>query len=128
MQSLASRGRSPVSDKRLYSSQPVDAPPRVEVPANATGVIIVDLAQLRANWKALAARVAPAECGAVVKADAYGLGAARIVPALRAAGCKTFFVATPTEAAEVRSLTSDATIYVLNGLLPGTGPELLSLG
>ena len=32
---------------------------------------------------------------AVVKADAYGLGAAHVIPALAAEGCGTFFVATP---------------------------------
>jgi len=30
----------------------------------------------------------------VVKADAYGLGVARVAPALEKAGCRDFFVAT----------------------------------
>ena len=83
------------------SSQP-QAPRRVvewaqaaQVPPSATGVITIDLAQIRANWRTLAKRVAPAGCGAVVKADAYGLGAARVIPALYEAGCRSFFVATP---------------------------------
>ena len=42
--------------------------------ASATGAITVDLGQISANWKALAAKVAPAKCSAVVKAHAYGLG------------------------------------------------------
>ena len=33
------------------------------MPAGATGVITIDLAQVRANWRALARHVAPAECG-----------------------------------------------------------------
>ena len=70
----------------------------------ATGIITVDLGAIAANWKALAAKVAPAQCGAVVKADAYGLGAARIIPALLRAGCSTFFIATPPEA-EVAPIT-----------------------
>ncbi|GAG38083.1 unnamed protein product, partial [marine sediment metagenome] len=61
--------------------KPTKEVPR-NVPAGATGVIVIDLAQVRANWRALAHHVAPAECGAVVKADAYGVGAARIIPAL----------------------------------------------
>ncbi len=87
------------------------------VPARATGAVIVDLARIAANWRALAAHVAPAECSAVVKADAYGLGAAEIVPALVSAGCRTFFVATPDEAQQARALAPRAVIYVLDGVL-----------
>jgi len=74
-----------------------------DIPAGATGVITVDLAQVRLNWLALARHVAPAECAAVVKADAYGLGAARVVPALLDAGCRSFFVATLEEARNARA-------------------------
>lgn len=87
--------------------------------SNATGVITVDLAAVAGNWQALRARVAPAQCGAVVKADAYGLGAARVIPALLRAGCTTFFIATPAEAETARKLAPKATIYALDGLLGG---------
>ena len=90
------------------------------LPFSTTGVIIVDLAAIASNWRALAALVAPSECAAVVKADAYGLGASQVVPALAKAGCRTFFVATVDEAAQVRALAPHATIYVLDGLLPGS--------
>jgi alanine racemase len=96
-------------------------------PAGATGVVIVDLARLRANWRALAGLVAPAECAAVVKADAYGLGAARVVPALLEAGCRSFFVATLEEARKVRSLAPGAAIYVLDGVLPRTEKDVAAL-
>lgn len=98
------------------------------IPAGATGVIIIDLRQIAANWRALARRVAPAECGAVVKADAYGLGAERVIPALLAAGCRTFFVATIEEASTARRLASGASVYVLDGILPGAARDLASLG
>ena len=52
---------------------------------------------LGANWRHLAARAAPAECGAAVKADAYGIGIEAAVPALARAGCLTFFVAHASE-------------------------------
>ena len=65
---------------------------------------------------------APAECAAVVKADAYGLGMAAVAPALARAGCKTFFVATLGEAEELRALLAGATIYVLAGLQQDTAP------
>ena len=64
----------------------------------------------------------------MVKADAYGLGMAEIASALARAGCKTFFVATLGEAAELRALLLDATIYVLGGLLKDTGPVYRALG
>ncbi|MBA4171701.1 MAG: alanine racemase [Hyphomicrobium sp.] len=93
------------------------------LPPGTTGVIRIDLDQLAANWRVLAALGRPAECAAVVKADAYGLGAIRCVPALATAGCATFFVARLGEAIEVRALAPDAVIYVLDGLLPGAEQE-----
>ncbi len=38
------------------------------------------------------------------------------------AGCRTYFVAHLSEALAARALLPDAEIYVLNGLVPGTGP------
>ncbi len=100
---------------------PMIAPPfefdHERIPARATGVIVIDLNQIRANWRALADMVAPAECAAVVKADAYGLGAAHIIPALVSEGCRTFFVATADEADQARRLAPQAVIYVLDGSL-----------
>lgn len=81
------------------------------------GRISVDLAALRANYAVLANAAAPAAVGAVVKADAYGLGAAAVAPALAAAGCRQFFVAVLSEALALQPhLPADAVIYVLNGL------------
>ncbi len=97
------------------------------IPAGATGVITVDLAQVRGNWRALARHVAPAECGAVVKADAYGLGAQRVIPALLDAGCRTFFVATLEEAGSARALAPGAAIYILDGLLERTEKDVAAL-
>jgi alanine racemase len=65
---------------------------------------------------------APAECAAVVKADAYGLGMFMVAPALARSGCKTFFVATLGEAKDLRALLPDVTIYVFGGLLEGSAP------
>ncbi|MCS5603492.1 MAG: alanine racemase, partial [Paracoccus sp.] len=52
----------------------------------------IDLAAIVANWTALTGKAPGARPSAVVKADAYGLGAGRVVPALHAAGCRDFFV------------------------------------
>lgn len=81
--------------------------------------LTVDLAALTANWRALGACAPQAECGAVVKADAYGCGLARVAPALWRAGCRTFFVAHLSEGIAARELLPEAAIYILNGLPPG---------
>ena len=46
--------------------------------AYAGGRLTVDLSAIRANYAHIAAGVAPARVAAVVKADAYGLGAAQV--------------------------------------------------
>ena len=48
----------------------------------------------------------PAAVAAVVKADAYGLGAARVAPALADAGCDSFFVARLEEGIALRKLAA----------------------
>lgn len=96
------------------------------VPASTTGLMTIDLGRIAANWRALRHLVSPAACAAVVKADAYGLGADRVIPALVAAGCKTFFVATAKEAALARTLAPEAELFVLDGLLPGSAQSLFA--
>lgn len=81
--------------------------------------LTIDLGALVANWRALGAR-AGTEAGAAVKADAYGIGIEPAVTALARAGCRNFFVAQLSEGIRARAVAPDATIYVLNGLLPGT--------
>lgn len=75
----------------------------------------IDLGAIARNWRRLAQRAAPARCGAPVKADAYGLGAAQVVPALARAGCRDFFFAHPGEALAVRGLAPDVHLYALHG-------------
>ncbi|MEJ1158511.1 alanine racemase [Prosthecomicrobium sp. N25] len=90
--------------------------------------LTIDLAALEANWRDLAARAAPAECAAVVKADAYGIGIGPAVRRLHDAGCLTFFVAHPEEGLRARTVAPDAVIYVLNGLFPGAVDVLADAG
>ena len=82
--------------------------------------LTIDLDALVANWRQLGKR-AGAEAGAAVKADAYGLGIEPTVAALAKAGCRSFFVAHLSEGIRARKVAPEATIYVLNGLPPGTG-------
>jgi alanine racemase len=91
-------------------------------PEQAQAILTIDLAALVDNWRAMAARTAPAECAAVVKADAYGIGLEPAAQALAAAGCATFFVAHASEAARARAALSafaHARVYALNGIAWG---------
>lgn len=86
----------------------------------ASGYLAIDLGAIARNYEKLAAEVAPARAAAVVKADAYGLGANRVAARLYEHGCRHFFVAQFVEALRLQpSLAADATVYVLNGLQPG---------
>jgi alanine racemase len=58
----------------------------------ASAALESDLDAIRENYRNLRARVR-GFCGAEVKADAYGLGAAAVAPALHAEGAPGFFVA-----------------------------------
>jgi len=78
--------------------------------------VIVDLGAIRRNYALLQDITAGAEVAAVVKADAYGLGAAAIAPVLMHAGAKTFFVANAHEGEIVRAAVgAQARIFVLHG-------------
>ncbi len=89
--------------------------------ATATGVLTVDLDAIVANWRKLEKAAVPAECAAVIKADAYGCGVDPVARALAAAGCKTFFVATLDEARAARAAVPSATIYALDGFFQNCG-------
>src|SRR5438094_6404048 len=92
----------------------------------ADAILEIDLAGIAANWRLLARQVSPASCAAVVKADAYGLGALRVSAALAAAGCRLFFVATIDEGMALRrSLPEPVEIAVLNGLVSDCAEELV---
>ena len=85
----------------------------------ALSILEIDLGAIAANWRLLAGRAGAIEhLAAVVKADAYGLGAARVASTLAAAGCRLFFVATLDEGLALRRVLPEAEIAVLNGLLP----------
>ena len=98
-------------------------------PTNAGALLTIDLDAIGDNWRALKEKAGRAECAAVVKADAYGLGARKVAPALYLAGCRHFFVAHLTEAIELRpTLAADAVIYVLHGAHPGAEMECVTHG
>ncbi|MFK0274804.1 alanine racemase [Ensifer sp. NPDC090286] len=90
------------------------------IKGGASGYLTIDLAALVRNYDRLVSEIAPARAAAVVKADAYGLGADRVAARLYDHGCRHFFVAQFVEARRLRpQLARDAMIFVLNGLQPG---------
>lgn len=80
--------------------------------------LTIDRTALQSNWRWLADR-AGVEAGAAVKADGYGLGARETVAALAEAGCRSFFVSTWAEAAELGGVPDGCELVVLHGVGPG---------
>ena len=102
-----------------------------EVVRECDGALLeIDLGAVRQNYRRLRAMLkAGAQCGAVVKADGYGLGAAPIAVTLHSEGCNTFFVAHCDEGMALRScLPASVTIVILNGLPPGAELECARAG
>lgn len=95
-----------------------------ETVRRAGAVLTIDLGAIAANWRGLRdagrAEGRPVDCAAVLKADAYGTGAAIVGPRLAAEGCRHFFVAHLEEGISLRRAVPELAIYVLNGLMPGT--------
>jgi alanine racemase len=90
------------------------------MPDAQSAILTIDLAAIAANYRYLCEQVEPAICAGVVKADAYGLGAAMVAPVLQREGAKHFFVATLDEGLALRQVLPSALIYILNGLPPGS--------
>lgn len=90
----------------------------------ARATLTIDLDAITANWRALARASGAAEAGAVIKADAYGLGAETVGPALAKAGARRFFVALAEEGAALRRALGPAPdIFVFSGHMAGdSGP------
>lgn len=77
----------------------------------------LDRGALAANWRSLNNMSGSATAGGVVKANAYGLGASEVMPVLRDAGTRDFFVAHWSEAAELLGHVAGSAISVLHGPL-----------
>ncbi|MEW5249011.1 alanine racemase [Microbulbifer discodermiae] len=94
------------------------------------GLLSIDLESIAANYQDLAGRLADgSRCGAVVKANAYGLGMEHVAPALYRRGCRDFFVATQAEGEQLRALLgSDVSIAVFTGVRPGNEGRCIGSG
>jgi alanine racemase len=100
--------------------------------ARAGAVLTIDLEAIKKNYRRLRQELRPVTCAAVVKANAYGLGVARVAPALAKAGARTFFTAQFDEALQVQNALGKtrptADIFVLNGLAAAPSEDFIGHG
>ncbi|MEZ5595248.1 MAG: alanine racemase [Pseudomonadales bacterium] len=89
-----------------------------------TARLTVDLDALGANYRRFA--LAGRNSGAVVKANAYGLGLSPVAHHLHGLGCRHFFVATVAEGVDLRRQLSadDTCIHVFSGPVADTLKEI----
>lgn len=94
-------------------------------PASRAGATLtIDLDAIIANHRRLSAQASGATCAAVLKADAYGLGAQQVSTAFAKAGVREFFVAHVDEGIALRAwVPATARITVLHGPRPGAEPD-----
>lgn len=95
----------------MHHHAPLLAPPYATAPT-----VTIDLGAIAANYRYLKQRVAPAECAAVVKTNAYGLGLEPVADALAKADCSSFFIANAENGGHLRRQLPDATIFVFHGV------------
>ena len=100
--------------------------------ARVGAFLTIDLGAIQANHRRLQQELNGVECAAVLKADAYGLGAKRVGPALAAIGVRKFFVAQLEEAVRLRQVLGlglrEARVFDFNGPLPGSEAAYLAYG
>lgn len=100
--------------------------------AKAAGRLTVLLGAVAENYRRLETMTGDAvTLGAVVKADAYGLGAVPVARRLVAEGCRVFFVAHPGEGADLRdraAVPAEVPVYLLNGLCGEDPAAVLAAG
>src|ERR1700716_4680705 len=95
---------TPVSDLKsippggLLSPEANAAAALAAATAIQPGILTVDLDAIVANWRKLEKTAVPAECAAVIKADAYGCGLEPVARALAGGGRQEVFRATLDEA------------------------------
>ena len=92
--------------------------------------LTIDLEAVAANWRALDTLSADTvETAVVIKADAYGLGAAHVGQKMLALGVQTFFVAVAEEGVSLRRLLGTGPdIFVFSGHMAGDTELLRSAG
>ncbi len=86
----------------------------------STGILTINLDAIASNWRFLSKLAASSEVAAVIKANAYSVGAKTVAEYLFQTGCRSFFVTTLEEAFDIKSvLPESAEIYILGGVRKG---------
>lgn len=88
-----------------------------------SGLVAVDLAAVRRNYSNIQKHIYPTTIAPVLKSNAYGLGAERVLRSLQAEGAQEFFVATLNEGVKLKATSPSAVVHVLYG--PCFGSEEL---
>ncbi len=88
-----------------------------------TARLRINRSALAHNYQLFRERV-DGEVGAVVKADAYGVGVVAACEVFAGLGCRHFFVAHAAEGLAVRRLLADVEIFVFEGVWPDTADVL----
>ena len=91
-------------------------------------VVLVDLARLAENFRAIEAAVAPAAVMPILKANAYGHGLVPVARHLVGLGARSLGVAFLEEAIALREAGIDASILVMGGVLGDQIPLFLEHG
>ena len=84
---------------------------------NSSAILEINTKNFLYNYKSLAKISNKSLTGAIIKANAYGLGDLEIFKILYSNGCRHFFVATIDEALKIRKNYSKGNLYVLNGMV-----------
>jgi len=116
---FAPYGRDVIKVHQSLTDSPMQTLFQDAASARAGAWMTVSLQAITENYGFVAGLAPGAECAAVVKADAYGLGADRVAPVLAAQGAKTFFVAHLDEGIALRVVLPNVRIFVLHGFMPG---------
>ena len=94
----------------------------------------ISLKALVANYRKIVAQVAPMEVLSVLKANAYGLGVGAYAKALAGAGCRSFGVAEPFEAVELKDVLDSFggaegySVQILSSILPDEIEPMVAAG
>lgn len=87
-------------------------------------ILTINLGAVRANYNYLRS-LSSARIGAVVKANACGLGAVKIAQSLEQDGCFDFFATYLQDGIDIRNRLPKANIYILHGIFEGEEEELI---
>ena len=88
----------------------------------------IRLDKLTGNYRKIAKAVAPAKVICVLKANAYGLGVAKVAEALAGAGATSFGVAEPYEAIQIQMLRLGKPVQILSSILPDEIEPMVEAG